>query len=113
MKKIRSISISALLVIALATVVIAKVNSIASVQNNTTNNLGSVAVYVGNTPTFVYVPGQGTYNVGVLSTPTSVVINNYVIQQGTYGIATLPTGVKVKVSLSGNIIVVGDTIENN
>ena len=108
MKTVKSISLAALLFIALTTVVVAKVNTIASVQNNTNNNLGSVAIYVGTSPTFVYVPGQGTYNVGVLSTPTSVVINSYVIQQGTYGIATLPSGVKVKVSLSGSNIVVQD-----
>jgi hypothetical protein len=110
MKKIRSISISALLVIALATVVIAKVNAIATVQNNTPNDLGVVAVYVGSTPFYVNVPGPGAFNVNVPSTPTSVVVNNYVVMQGQYGIVILRSGVKVKVTLSGDIVVTDQTI---
>ena len=108
MNKIRSISISALLVFALTTVVVGKVNSIATIENNTTYNLGTVAIYSGSTPFYVNVPSKGTYYTNVPSTPTMVVVNSYVVQQGQYGIVTLQSGVKVKVTLSGNNIVVQD-----
>ncbi len=82
----------------------------ATVQNNTTNNLGTVSVYVGTTPYYVSVPQQGTFNVTVPSTPTSVVINSYVVLQGQSGIVTLLSGVTVKVTLSGNIVVTDQQI---
>ncbi len=111
---IKSISIVAILLVALTTTSNAHPSSvIATVQNNTTNNLGTVAIYSSGSPYYVNVPVKGTYTETVPSTPTSVVINSYVVLQGHYGIVTLPSGAKVKVSLSGNIIVVGDTQENN
>ena len=108
---IKSISLVAVLLVALTTISAAHSNSvIATVQNNTTNNLGTVTIYASGLPFYVNVPGQGAFNVTVPTTPTSVVVNSYVIQQGQYGIVTLPSGVKVKVTLSGNIVVIDQTI---
>jgi hypothetical protein len=103
--KIKSISLSALLVIALATVVIAKVNSLATVQNNSTYNLGTVTINAGGSPYYVNVPGKGTFYVNVPALPAFVVINNQVVSQGQYGIVVLPTGKKIKATLSGYIVV--------
>lgn len=103
--KIKSISLSALLVIALATVVIAKVNSLATVQNNTTNSLGVVTINGAGWQVFVNVPGKGAFPVNVPGLPSNVIVNNQVVLQGHYGVVVLPTGVKVKVTLSGYIVV--------
>jgi uncharacterized membrane protein YciS (DUF1049 family) len=105
---IRSISLVAVLLVALTTISAANANSTATVQNNGVQNLGTVAVYASGSPYYVNVPGPGSFPVNVPSTPTSVVVNNYVIQQGQYGIATLPSGGTVKVTVSGNNIVVQD-----
>jgi hypothetical protein len=107
---IRSISLVAVLLIALTTISAAHANATATVQNNTTENLGSVAIYASGLPFYVNVPGQGVFPVNVPSTPTSVVINSYVVLQGQYGIVTLPSGTKVKVTLSGNIVVTDQNI---
>jgi len=108
--QIRSISLVALFLVALSTIGAAQANNIATVQNNTTENLGSVAIYANGTPTFVYVPGSGMYQVPVPALPECVVINNYLVRQGQSGVAVLPTGKQVKVALSGNIVVIDQSI---
>ena len=74
---LKSISIVAILFVALTTISTAHPSSVtATVENNTTNNLGTVAIYSSGSPYYVNVPAKGTYTVTVPSTPTSVVINN-------------------------------------
>ena len=114
MKKFRSISLAALFVIALATMVIAKADYTATIQNNSTQDLGTVTLMQSSgNPVYVNVPGPGTFYATVSSTITFVSINGYYAPQGGQGVATLPNGKQVKFSLSGNIIVVTDqTIMN-
>ena len=101
---IRSISLVAVLLVAMSTISAAHANSTATVQNNTTYNLGTVAIYASGQPYYVYVPGPGAFPIYVPTMPTSVVVNSYVVQQGQYGIVTLPSGTKVKVTLAGYIV---------
>jgi len=103
----------AVLVVALSTVVAAHANSIATVQNNTSNNLGTVTLYQSNgCPVSVYVPGQGTFNVCATSDIVWAVINGQGVPQGQSGVVTLASGMKVKVTVSGNIVVTDTTIMN-
>lgn len=109
MKKFRSISLAALFVIALATMVVAKADYTASIQNDSTQALGTVTLMQSSgNPVYVNVPGSGTFYATVSSTLTFVSINGYLAPQGGTGIATLPNGKQVKMSLSGNVIVVTD-----
>ncbi|MDP4220181.1 MAG: hypothetical protein Q8916_07945 [Bacteroidota bacterium] len=105
MTTFKSISVAVLLVLAMTTLVTAKANSVATVQNNTTYSLGTVAVYASNGPNYVYVGAQGTFYVNVPSLPGSVVVNNQVVIQGQSGMVRLLNGATVKVTLSGYIVV--------
>ena len=112
--QIKSISLIAFLFLALTTVVAANANYTASVQNSSTQALGTVTIQQSSgNPVYVNVPGPGTFYATVNSTITLVVINNYATPQGTSSVAILPNGKKVKTTVSGNIIVVVDTQEGN
>jgi len=94
----------------MSTIGAAHANSTATVQNNTTENLGNVAIYASGQPYYIYVPGPGQFPIYVPTTPEMVVVNSYVIPQGQYGIVTLSSGTKVKVTVSGNIVVIDQNI---
>ena len=112
--QIKSISLVAILFVALTTVCAAQANSvIADVQNSSVQNLGVVAIYASGSPYYVNVPGKGDFPTQVPTTPELVVVNNYAIPQGQNAVVKLQSGAQVKVSVSGNIIVVTDqTIMN-
>jgi hypothetical protein len=105
----RTISVAMLFVVALTTIGAAESTYTATVQNNSSQNLGSVAIYASGQPYYIYVPGPGVFPIQVPSTPTMVVINSFVVPQGAQNvIVTVASGKKVNVSVSGNVVVVTD-----
>jgi len=107
--QIRSISLVALFLLALTTIGAAQANYTASVQNNSTQALGTVTVYQTYGPqVYVNVPGPGTFDVPVTSDITVVVINGFGTPQGGTSVVKLANGKSVKVTVSGGNIVVQD-----
>ncbi len=112
MKNIRSISIVALVIVALATAVIAKSEFTASIQNNSTQCLGTVTLLQSSgAPVYVNVPGPGQFNVNISTGITWAIVNGQSTAQGSRSTVTLSNGKKVNVSVDGIIIVATDQQE--
>ena len=98
------------LVIMLAATVFASVNSIFSVKNETSANLGEVTIYNGDgTSTIIYVPGPGEFTSSIKGRPISAVIEKQVVpNDGTTTKIILPSSEHVQAWWTGNQIVVID-----
>jgi hypothetical protein len=114
-KHIKTISIAAVIVVALVTVVLAKANSLFSVSCTTTKTVGYVHVHCSdNSTTHIDVTGEGMFYGDISATPSFVVINSYVTNEGSKGWAINSNGDTLSVDFSNaGFIVVGDTQENN
>ncbi|MEP7235642.1 MAG: hypothetical protein ABI778_10125 [Ignavibacteriota bacterium] len=106
--QIRSISLVALFLIALTTIGAAHANYTATVQNNSPYALGTVQINSDGHAYYVNVPGPGAFPVQVLSQPSFVVVNNFMVAQGQSLIVPLQNGKRVKVTVGGGNIVVQD-----
>lgn len=107
-RKVR-IAIPFLMVIFAATV-FASANSMFTVKNETSANLGEVTIYNSDgTPSVIYVTGAGEFTSDIKGRPISAVIEKQVApNDGTTTEIILPSSEHVQVSWTGNQIVVTD-----
>jgi hypothetical protein len=105
---------AAFLVVALAAVIYAKANTTFSIENDTSLNLGSVAItQQSGDPVYTNVTGTGTFYADVAGTPTAVVVNGYAIAPGSSGYAYLTVGginYRVTVTWTSSVVVIDQSI---
>jgi hypothetical protein len=110
--KMKSISV-AMLMLALASVVIARATNVQmAIQNQSQYFTGTTEMtqQVGN-PVYTNVSGQGTFPLTTTSNPTGFILNGYVTAPGTVGYAYIRYanfGVKLTVDFTSSNIAVTD-----
>ena len=99
-----------LFVSAVTAAIMASPNMLFSITNNTSFVIGSVRIYNTNgVPTTINVSGPGVFSANISGSVASAVINNQSIPNNGHATnITLASGSVVRVTLTGNQIVVTD-----